>query len=286
MILVVGATGKVGRSVVGELDELGAPVRALSRQPSAAALPDAVEVVAGHPADPAAVAAALDGVDQAFVVLVGDVEAQARGFADAARAAGGLKHVVLLSSSAVVHPVPHRIRAEHVAAERIVGEAVGSVTLLRPGPFHSNALWWAESIRTEGTARCVVGNTPGAPVDPADIASVAVAALTEDGHAGSCHELTGPELLTSAQQVAILADVLGTPIAFEVATEAAVVDRFASITGDRPAAEANARALRSPQVPWGRVRPTVAEVLGRPATPFRDWALRNADAYRTPTPHQ
>lgn len=284
MILVMGATGRVGRDVVAKLADLKVAVRALSRRPTEATLlarlPGGVEVVAGHPQDTASVRAALDGVDRAFVVLVGDVEAQAEGFASAARTATSLRHVVLLSSSAVVHPVRHRLGDEHLAAERIVGAAVASMTVLRPGPFHSNTLWWATSIRAAGQARCLVGNTPGAPVDPADVAAVAVAALTGDGHQGKVYELTGPELLTSGDQVRMLGEILGREIGFEVATAEEAVAQFTAITGDRPSAESNVRALRSPQVPWGRIAPTVTAVLGRPARPFRDWAVEHAAAYR------
>jgi (4-alkanoyl-5-oxo-2,5-dihydrofuran-3-yl)methyl phosphate reductase len=280
MILVVGATGKVGRTVAGTLVERGLPVRGLSRNPAQAGLPAGVEVVAGQPSDSASVAAALDGVAQAFVTLVGDVEAQAEGFAAAVRESGGLKHVVLLSSSAVSHPVRHKIGNEHIAAERIIGEVVPQLTVLRPGPFHSNALWWAKSIKGARAARCLVGNTPGAPVDPADVAAVGVAALTDDGVAGKVYELTGPELLTSGKQVEMIAEIIGTPIRFEVATAAEAVDQFTSITGDRPNAELNVQALHSPQVPWGRVQSTVADVLGRPARAFRDWAVEHAGVYR------
>jgi uncharacterized protein YbjT (DUF2867 family) len=38
-VLVTGATGRVGRAVVGSLTAAGVPVRALTRRPEAAALP-------------------------------------------------------------------------------------------------------------------------------------------------------------------------------------------------------------------------------------------------------
>ncbi|MCE7081124.1 SDR family oxidoreductase [Streptomyces sp. ST2-7A] len=279
MLLVTGATGKVGRHVVRGLVGQGVPLRALSRRPDRARLPAGVEVAAGSPEDTASVAAALADVDRAFVVLVGDVEAQARGFAAAARSATGLRHVVLLSSSAACHPVPHRIRDEHIAAEGIIRAAVPSTAVLRPGPFHSNSLWWAGQIKETGRARCLVGDNPGAPVDPADVAAVGVAALSPE-HGGRVHELTGPEVLTSGKQVAMLGGLLGRPLDFEVATEEEAVATFTAITGDRPTAEGNVRALHSPEVPWNRVLPTVAEVLGRPARPYLSWATEHIGAFR------
>ena len=45
------------------------------------------------------------------------------------------------------------------------------------------------------------GDVPEPFVDVDDIADVAVAALTEDGHAGEIYELTGPRMLTFAEAV-------------------------------------------------------------------------------------
>lgn len=280
MILVTGATGKIGRSAVEGLLESGQAVRALSRQPDNARLPAEVEVFPGAPGDVDSVRAALTGVDSAFVVLVGDVETQARGFATAAGEASGLRRLVALSSSAVVHPVPHRIGTEHRRAEDSLRGIPAECAFLRPGPFHSNALWWAASIREQNRARCLVGNRPGAPVDPADIAAVAVRLLVEPRFRPGEYELTGDEVLSSADQVAILSEILGREIAFTVADPDEAVDTFAAISGDRAGAETDVRALHSPAVPWARTAPTVRAELGRPARAFRVWARENAQSFR------
>lgn len=279
-VLVMGGTGKVGRPLVDQLLSAGHAVRVLSRRPRANGLPAGVEVVAGSPDDGASVAAALAGADRAFVVLVGDVAAQARGVAEGVRAAGGLGRAVLLSSSAVQHPVAHRIGDEHRQAEQVLAEVMAELTVLRPGPFHSNALWWAASVRATRSVRCSIGNQPGAPVDPADVAAVASVALTTDGHAGRQYALTGPEVLTSQDQTQVLSQILGHKLAFEVASEQETVDAFARISGDRDVATGNVRALRSPLVPWRTTTPVVGELLGCPAVPFRAWAAANADLFR------
>ncbi|MEV4498045.1 NAD(P)H-binding protein [Micromonospora arborensis] len=280
MILVTGATGKVGGHVLTRLREAGHQVRALSRDPDRADLPADVEVIAGSPAQVDSSAAALAGVDAAFVCLVGDVETQARGFAEAVRRVGGVRRLVLLSSSAVLHPVRHRIGDEHRAAEELIGAVAPHATLLRPGPFHTNSLWWAKSIREQGRVRCMVGNNPGAPVDPDDLAAVVVAALTSAEHTRQRYELTGPEVLTSAEQVRTIAEVTGRELDFEVAAPAEVVAMFASITGDRPAAVTNVAALHSAQVPWGRTTDTIQRLLGRQPRTFRDWAAENAHLFK------
>lgn len=280
MILVSGATGHVGRAVVGQLLDEGCEVRALTRRPGQAGLPPGAAVVPGSMDAPETLAAALDGVEKTFLVLVGDVTAQAANFAAAARAAGSLKHVVLLSSLSVVHPVRHPIGEEHRDAEEAVRAVGADWTILRPGPFHSNALWWAASIRADRKARCLVGNRPTAPIDPADVAAVGAAALTGRGHAGATYHLTGGETLTSQEQVAVIGAVIGADIRFEVATEDEVVAAFTAVSGDGEVAAANARALRSPEVPWKTPTPAVREITGRTPRSFRDWAAGQLSAFR------
>lgn len=275
MFLITGATGKVGREAVDQLLALGHPVRALSRTPEEADLPRGVEVVAGSPADPASLTAAFDGVTAALVVLSGDVGGEAAHAAAAARAAG-TSRVVLLSSGGIEHPLPHGIAREHRAAEVVIEECGVPWTFLRPGPFHANTSWWVPTVRESGAVRCWIGNNPGAPIDEYDIASVAVVALTQDGHLGRSYLLTGPQTLTSQEQAGILGEVLGRDLEFSVAPPEEVVEVFTRITGDRGAAETNVAALRSPGVPWARPTRAVRDLTGREPRPYRQWAVENA----------
>ncbi|MFF3847839.1 NAD(P)H-binding protein [Streptomyces sp. NPDC002328] len=275
VILVTGATGKVGREAVEQLTRLGRKVRALSRSPEEAHLPDGVDVVAGSPADPASLDAAFTNVTAALVVLSGDVAAQARNVA-AAAAAARVEHIVFLSSAGVLHPLPHGIADEHRAAEEAITASGAATTFLRPGPFHANTSWWTTTVRESGSVRCWIGDNPGAPVDEHDVASCAVAALTQDGHRGRAYLLTGGEILTSRQQASILGDVLGRELSFSVAPPEEVVEVFTGLTGDRPAAVANVAALHSPQVPWATPTTTVRDLTGRDPRPYRAWAAANA----------
>jgi uncharacterized protein YbjT (DUF2867 family) len=78
-------------------------------------------------------------------------------------------------------------------------------------------LWWRESIRA-GKVVDPTGDGRQGVIDPEDIARVAVAALTKDGHVGKGYFLTGPQALTSREQVEIIAEVTGRPIAFQDVT--------------------------------------------------------------------
>lgn len=275
MILVTGATGKVGREAVGQLVAMGRQVRALTRRPEEADLPAGVEFVTGSPADPGALAVAFAGVAQALVVLSGDVAGEARNVAKAA-AEARVEHIVFLSSASVLHPLPHGIADEHRAAEEAIAASGVATTFLRPGPFHANTSWWIKTVRESSSVRDWIGNNPGAPVDEYDIASSAVAALTQDGHRGRSYVLTGPEVLTSEEQARILGEVLGRELEFSVAPQEEVVDVFAGITGDRPAAVTNVAALHSPEVPWSRTTTAVKDLTGREPRPYREWAAANA----------
>ncbi|MGW0737593.1 NAD(P)H-binding protein [Streptomyces sp. NPDC002851] len=279
MILVTGATGKVGREAVEQLVGLGRRVRALSRKPEEANLPEGVEVVAGSPGDPESLAVAFKGVESALVVLSGDVPGEARNVA-AAAAAADVEHLVFLSSASLLHPLPHGIADEHRAAEEALTETGVATTFLRPGPFHANTSWWIKTVRESSSVRCWIGNNPGAPIDEYDIASAAVVTLTQDGHRGKTYVLTGEEVLTSEEQARILGEVLGRELDFSVAPREEVVEVFAGITGDRPAAVSNVAALHSPEVPWGKPSTAVRELTGRAPRPFREWAAANAALFQ------
>lgn len=58
------------------------------------------------------------------------------------------------------------------------------------------------------------GDVPEPFVDVDDIADVAVAALTESGHAGEIYEVTGPRLMTFAQVADALSEAIGRNIAY------------------------------------------------------------------------
>ncbi|MER6778628.1 MULTISPECIES: SDR family oxidoreductase [unclassified Streptomyces] len=278
MILVTGATGTVGREVVGRLPA-GLAVRVMTRDPArVTGGPASAEVVRADYGDPASLARALGGVTTAFLVTgrVGDDDER---FVRAARSAG-VRHVVKLSAAAVVDP-----RADDVitrwqrATEDLVRGSGMDWTLLRPRAFMSNALSWAGSIRSEGVVRALYGGSANACVDPRDIAEVAVRALTEEGHAGRAYTLTGPRAISAAEQTAQLAEVLGRPLRFEeLAPEQARTVLAARYPRDLAEALL-AGAERQRAGAKAGVEAAVPELLGRPAGTFRGWAEDHRRAF-------
>lgn len=152
-------------------------------------------------------------------------------------------------------------------------------TILRPGGFASNALQWAESVRSSRTLSAPFGDVGLPLVDPSDIAAVAAAALVNASHAGRTYELTGPALVTPRDQAAAIGEALGEPVRFLSQTRS---EAFSVMSGFMPAevAEATLDILGTPFPAEQRVSPDVSRVLGRPPRPFSEWAARTAVAFK------
>ncbi|MFF2144779.1 NAD(P)H-binding protein [Kitasatospora sp. NPDC058190] len=277
MILVTGATGTVGRALVDQLTALGAPVRAVTRRPDRAALPEGVDVVHADLGEPDSLTAALRGVRRVF--LLSDGPDIPRHDANLARAAAraGVDAVVKLSSGRVADPrAADPVPRWHQTGEQAVLDAGSAWTFLRPMGFMSNALAWAGPIRATAVVEAPFAAGRVAVIDPADIAAVAARALTEDGHDGRAHLLTGPQALSPGEMVATLAEVLGLPLAFTEVSPAAARDTILG-HGVSPEMADAITALRAASLePFtATVTPTVEQLTGRPATTFRTWAERH-----------
>src|SRR6266567_1320132 len=151
-VLVTGATGRVGRVVVAQLLGAGVPVRALTRRPASAGLPAAVEVVSGDLTVPESLDAALLGVRAVFLVWTAPPTTAP---AVVERLATYARRVVFLSSPhQTPHPFfqqPNPMAVLHADIERLIAAAGVESTIIRPGMFASNVLfWWAPAIRADG----------------------------------------------------------------------------------------------------------------------------------------
>ncbi|MFE3883063.1 SDR family oxidoreductase [Streptomyces lydicus] len=279
MIVVTGATGNVGRPLTRALAEAGEQVTAVSRH--AAAMPDGVRHVAADLAEPAGLTPTLDGAKALFLLLSGDLHAPGARPADiiGLAKAGGARRVVLLSSQGVATRPLGPSRVAMRALEDALRESGLDWAVLRPGGFASNALAWAESVRTQGTVAAPFGGIGVPVVDPADIAEVAAACLLDDRHTGGVYELTGPEVITPRQQAAAIAAALGSPVRFHELTRD---EAKAAMTRLVPAelADDTLDIIAAPNPAELRISPDVERVLGRAPRPFSGWAARNIAAFR------
>ena len=282
-ILVIGATGNVGRQVVSQLPASGVPVRALVRDPLTAGLPRHVEVVRGDLTHPESLDACLEGVDTVFLVWFAPPAAVARALE---RILSHAQRIVFLSSPhRIAHPFfqggqPNPVTALHTEIERLIEASGRQFTFLRPGMFAANALsWWAPQIRAGDLVRWPYLAAPTAPIHERDIAAVAVRALCGHSHGGAEYVLTGPQSLTQFEQISTIGDVIGRSLRIEeISPEDAKQDFFTLM----PPAAVNmlfgawSAAIGQPAY----VTSTVAEITGRPARPFHDWAADHAASFR------
>ncbi|GAA3499177.1 NAD(P)H-binding protein [Streptomyces prasinosporus] len=265
MIVVTGATGNVGRSLVERLVGGGQPVRAVSRRDAGrTALPPGAEVA--HPGS----AGLFEGAVKLFLHVRATGERTGT-VLDEARAAG-VRHVVMLSSGIIQEGADetHPIHRQHARVEQLVRDSGLEWTFLRPNAFSANALQWAGQIREGDTVRGPFAGAVTAPIHEDDIAAVAERSLLDTGHDGAVHRLTGPGAVTNSGQVEAIGRVLGRDLTYrEIPVEEAEADFFPDMPRQvaRAVLESFATMVGSPP----EITSTVEEITGRPARTFTEW---------------
>lgn len=261
-ILVTGATGRIGRHIVTQLQEAGHHVRALSRNPAAARLPQGVEVVQGDLANVDSVRAAFVGVEAAHLITFGGDEG--------ADLTNGADIVALVEQAGV-----RRVSVLGGWMPNSVDEALEASDLawcrVEPVEVMGNTYDWEDEIRTHSTVSALA-TYPSAMVHEADIAAVAVCGLTLDGHARQHYPVTGPEALTPAQRTAILAETIGRPITHVQLTEPEERARLATHGLGDDYVEFGIQLATNPPDAAGKVLDTVPRLTGHPARTFAQWA--------------
>ena len=198
--LVVGGTGKTGRRVAERLQKRGIETRIASRS---GAVPFDWN-------EPRSWDAALDGVNAVYISYAPDLAIPGatdsiRRFVETA-VAKGVSRLVLLSG---------RGEEEAQACERIVQDSGADWTIVRASWFMQN---FSEGeflgMVMDGAITLPAADIPEPFIDINDIADVAVAALTEPGHAGEIYEVTGPRMLTFAEVAGEISKAAGREIQY------------------------------------------------------------------------
>lgn len=279
MILVTGATGNVGRGVVERLLAAGEDVRALTRTPERAGLPEGAEVVRGDLHDAGSLPAALDGVTSVFLFAV---PGSAASFTAAAKAAG-VRRVVFLSSGAVDDEADEQrnpIAGFHADIEKELRDSGMEWTFVRPSAFAVNALQWAGQLSAGDVVRGAYAEAAMAPVHEADIAAVAAYALTGDEHAGRVYDVTGPQSLTHAEQAEALGKALDRPVYYEELPPAVVRDGLGKQGVPQPIVDALFDVWSQSVGRSALVTDTVERITGHPARTFAEWVSDHAADFR------
>jgi uncharacterized protein YbjT (DUF2867 family) len=264
MILVTGATGNVGRHVVAGLRAAGGDVRALSRT-------EGKGLVRGDLTEPDSLPAALNGVDQVFLLWPGP-------------AAAGIEAAVNMITSAARRVVYlSAISAERGfwgVTEKAVAATAKEWTFVRPGGFATNTLGWAEMIRTDHEVRWPYGAAARSLIHERDIADVAVQALLEEGHAGQTYEITGPAAITQADQVRLIGEAIGRELRWVELPSGIARQQLLLEWGDAGFVDSALGHWASLVDHPEPVTDTVERVTGHPARTFAQWARDHADDFR------
>ena len=261
--LVLGGTGKTGRRVAERLSTRGLPVRLGSRS--------------GEPPfdweRPDTWAPVLDGAGSAYVSYYPDIA-----IPGATEVVGSFAELAVRSGVPRLVLLAGRGEPQAEAAEQAVRETGAELTVLRPTWFAQNFSedYWADAV-IKGEVALPAGEVPEPFVDADDIADVAVAALTEEGHVGETYELTGPRLLTFTEAVDEIAEATGREIQYVPIS----IDEFAAAAAQEGVPDEVIALLRYlfGEVLDGRnahLADGVQRALGREPRDFRDYARRAA----------
>jgi uncharacterized protein YbjT (DUF2867 family) len=283
MILVTGATGNVGSEIVNQLVAQGCKVRAFTRDTARIAhlqssSPDLIEAAVGDFTQPESFGAAVAGAEAVFLMNGALPDAVFRQLLTLARRQG-VKRAVFLSSLFAADPGSPIGRLHKEKEDALLASGL-EAAILRAGGFMSNTNQWVGSIRAEGVVYSPVGNAPLASIHPADIAAVAVHALTESILTETIFDVTGDTVLTTAEQVAILGKALGRTLRVVDVTPETAVEGLLKNGVPQHVAEALGQsyaAMREGSA--ATITGTVERVTGRKPRSYESWVREHASRF-------
>lgn len=225
-ILITGATGTIGSILVEKLSAARVGARALVRSAAKGERIErlGLEVALGDLDQPETLKPALAGIEKVFLLSAPEErQAELQSNLIQAAQAAGVRHIVKLSVIGIGSGLESLALGRlHLETEKEVERSGMAYTHLRPNGFMQNMLRHAPTIKSQGVFYAPFGESKESSVDARDVAAVALAALTEDGHEGKAYEITGPESLTFDEMAEKFSTALGREIKYvEVPIEVA-----------------------------------------------------------------
>lgn len=226
MILVTGATGKIGSRVVDLLATRGLPVRAQVRSAERAqAVAVGAEVAVATFENPEALDAAVSGCSAVLLISPPGPEqlSQEGAVIDAVARSGTGAHIVKIGALGMGDPAAGRIEAQHATIREALRKTGLPWTVLALSQLMDNLFLYAEPIMTHGVLPVPAGDALVAWVNVEDVAAVAAAAVSHPGLNGETLEVTGPRAIHHADLARLLTGALGRDVSYlDVPGDAAV----------------------------------------------------------------
>ncbi|GAA4783890.1 NAD(P)H-binding protein [Actinomycetospora chlora] len=277
MIVVTGASGQLGRAVLERLldrlpaEQVGASVREPEKVADLAAR--GARVRRGDYTDPASLAAAFEGATQVLVVsanVLGEEALRQHRTAIEAALAAGARRVLYTAHMGADPTSPMAPMPDHFATEEILRGCGVAWTSLRNGFYASTVPVLLAGAWHTGELR-LPADGPVAWTTHGDLADVTALALTSETFDGLTPPLTGPEALTMDDVAALASEAAGRTIRRVVVSD----DDFVAEQVAHGVPEAAARMFltmfaASRRGDFAPADPTLARLIGRPATPLAD----------------
>ena len=282
MILLTGATGRVGSAAARALLRAEIPFRVLVRDPGKLGIDgEVIEVVQGDLGDPEAVEQALAGISRALIVM-GNHPDQSRLERQFATLAGnaGVSHLVKVSSMEAAPDATAILPKNHYGTEQHIASLGMDWTFLRPNYYMQNMLMYSGSIARTNSFALPLGDAKTAMIDARDVGEVAAVVLTTEGHAGQIYRLTGPELIDFYEVAARMSAVLDRPLSYVAQSPEA----FREVLGQfiQSAWQLDAVCELFAEIAAGSLEEqtsTTADLLGRPAVSLNTFTQQFAGAF-------
>ncbi len=281
-VLVIGATGNLGSEVTRQLIAKGLKVRVGVRKPEQYNVHSSqVDAVRFDFDDATSYASALESIEKLFLIalpLDPDAPLVLAPVIQAAKQAG-VKQIVFNSALGVDQNEEAPLRK----VERLLEASDLAHTILRPNFFMDNF--------TSGFIAPMIQDADGifVPAEEAktsfiaitDLAAVAVAALTEQGHSGKAYNLTGPEGLNHIVVSATISRASGRQITYQSISENDM--RQGALDNGLPEPNVDYLSVLYQATRAGYLAATtndVEQVLGRQPLKFDDFAQRNKAVWK------